>query len=271
VRFGLRAASDARVQNTVRVIDHLLRDELPGGSVWHRYNGDGYGEHDDGTPFDGTGVGRPWPLLTGERAHYELAAGNTDAAAEMLRTMERFAGPNGLLPEQVWDREDVPERELFKGGPTGSAMPLCWAHAEYLKLAASLPSGRIFDLPAAVEQRFIADPSSPIVDIWDARTPISTIAEGRHLRVQVRTPATIRWTVDDWKTATDTETTPCLGAFHVTLEMGGLGSGGVLEFTTRTGDRWEGVNHRVTVRAVPGTPDTSSIQSSVSTPEKNIG
>ncbi len=27
-----------------------------------------------GAPFDGTGVGRAWPLLTGERAHDELAA-----------------------------------------------------------------------------------------------------------------------------------------------------------------------------------------------------
>lgn len=76
VRFGLRAADDPRILNTVRVIDALLKVDLPAGPCWHRYNDDGYGEHEDGRPFDGTGVGRAWPLLTGERAHYELAAGN---------------------------------------------------------------------------------------------------------------------------------------------------------------------------------------------------
>ncbi|TIP54468.1 MAG: hypothetical protein E5X68_36870, partial [Mesorhizobium sp.] len=71
VRFGLRAADDPRILNTVKVIDAELRCELPQGPLWCRYSGDGYGEHEDGSPFDGTGRGRPWPLLAGERAHYE--------------------------------------------------------------------------------------------------------------------------------------------------------------------------------------------------------
>src|SRR5207253_6412995 len=99
VRFGLRSPHDPRIINTVRVIDALLRVELPGGPGWHRYNGDGYGEHADGSAFDGQGVGRVWPLLTGERAHYELAAGRPDAATSLLRTLESFANASGLLPE----------------------------------------------------------------------------------------------------------------------------------------------------------------------------
>jgi glucoamylase len=87
VRFGLRAANDPRIRNTLRVIDALLKVELPAGPCWHRYNGDGYGEHVDGRPFDGIGIGRPWPLLTGERAHYEIAAGNHAAAEELLASM----------------------------------------------------------------------------------------------------------------------------------------------------------------------------------------
>ena len=75
VRFGLRAPDDPRILSTVKVIDATLKVETPRGPAWHRYQGDGYGEHADGGPFDGTGVGRAWPLLTGERAHYELAAG----------------------------------------------------------------------------------------------------------------------------------------------------------------------------------------------------
>src|ERR1043166_3166343 len=139
VRFGLRRADDPRILDTVRVIDALLRVELPDGPAWRRYTGDGYGEHPDGSPFDGTGVGRPWPLLVGERAHYALAAGRPEEARALLATLESFASPGGLLPEQVWDGPDLPARELTTGKPSGSAMPLVWAHAEYLKLLRAPP------------------------------------------------------------------------------------------------------------------------------------
>src|ERR1700680_956400 len=102
VRFGLRAADDPRILNTVKVIDALLRVKLPQGPCWYRYNGDGYGEHEDGSPFDGTGIGRPWPLLAAERAHYEIAAGHPRAAEELLRVMEFSTGGGRLIPEQVW-------------------------------------------------------------------------------------------------------------------------------------------------------------------------
>ncbi len=75
VRFGLRLADDPLILDSIQVIDRLLKVDTPSGPSWHRYNGDGYGEHDDGAPFDGVGRGRAWPLLTGERGHYELAAG----------------------------------------------------------------------------------------------------------------------------------------------------------------------------------------------------
>ncbi len=76
VRTGLRLPDDPLVRATLVVTDALLKCDTPNGPSWHRYNGDGYGEHDDGRPFDGQGRGRAWPLLTGERGHYELAAGN---------------------------------------------------------------------------------------------------------------------------------------------------------------------------------------------------
>jgi glucoamylase len=125
--------------NTVKVVDALLRSETATGPIWHRYNDDGYGEHEDGSPFDGTGVGRGWPLLAGERAHYELAAGNFSAAdGSPPGQWSSRTGKGGFLPEQVWDAADIPERELFNGHPSGSAMPLVWAHAEYVKLVRSL-------------------------------------------------------------------------------------------------------------------------------------
>jgi len=107
VRFGLRAPTDPRIVCTLAVIDLALKVMTPNGPAWRRYNGDGYGENEDGSPFDGTGVGRAWPLLTGERAHYELAAGHKKTAGDLARTLEAFAGACGLLPEQVWDVADI--------------------------------------------------------------------------------------------------------------------------------------------------------------------
>ena len=155
VRFGLRAADDPRILNTVKVIDRILKIDIPYGACWHRYNDDGYGEHEDGSPFDGTGIGRAWPLLTGERAHYELAAGRAESARRLLHDLEGFANKGGLIPEQIWDAADLPDKELFFGRPSGSAMPLVWAHAEYVKLLRSLKDGKVFDTPPQTIQRYI--------------------------------------------------------------------------------------------------------------------
>jgi len=63
------------VLDTIAVIDRVIKRDLPQGPGWRRYNHDGYGQKKDGRAFDGAGVGRCWPILTGERGHYELAAG----------------------------------------------------------------------------------------------------------------------------------------------------------------------------------------------------
>jgi glucoamylase len=143
VRFGVRAPDDPRIVETVHAIDAVLRT----GAGWRRYPSDAYGEHADGAAWDGDGIGRSWPLLVGERGHYELARGNVEMAELLCGTMARLAGPTGMLPEQTWDAPDLPDRGLWFGQPTHSAAPLGWAHAEYLKLCRSLVEGRVFDLP----------------------------------------------------------------------------------------------------------------------------
>ena len=200
VRFGLRAADDPRIVNTVKVIDALLKVDTPRGPSWHRYNGDGYGEHDDGSPFDGTGTGRAWPLLTGERGHYELAAGRPARAEELAAAMEAFAGDGQLIPEQVWDAPDIAERELFTGQASGSAQPLVWAHAEYLKLRRSIQEGRVFDQPPQTVARYVAGGkrTTPYA-IWRFNQKIRTMTAGRILRVETLARATVVWGVDGWQ------------------------------------------------------------------------
>ncbi len=83
--------------------------------------------------YDGTGIGRGWTLLTAERGHYELAAGRS--ADLQIEAMERFANDGVMIPEQVWDADDLPGRGLRNGKGTGSATPRVWAHAEYLNAA----------------------------------------------------------------------------------------------------------------------------------------
>ena len=147
VRFGLRAPDDPRILNTVKVIDALLRVEAAAGPVLVSLQRRRLRRARGRSPFDGTGIGRPWPLLAGERAHYELAAGHRQAAEDLLRVMELSTAGGRLIPEQVWDAPDIPEPELFRGKPTGSACPLVWAHSEYIKLRRSLRDGKIFDQP----------------------------------------------------------------------------------------------------------------------------
>lgn len=249
VRFGLRAADDPRIVDTVKVVDALLKIETPNGPCWTRYNEDGYGEHADGAPFDGTGIGRAWPLLTGERAHHELAAGRRQQAEALLHAMEAFASDGGLVPEQVWDDADPPKHELFFGRPSGSAMPLAWAHAKHVKLLRSLRDGRVFDLPPQTVQRYLVDKTSSPFLAWRHNHKIRTIPQGRALRVETREPALVHWSADGWRTVSDTPSRDTGLRVHVAdLPTSGLRAGAQILFTLRwLPGRWEGVDHTVSV------------------------
>ena len=152
VRYGVLAADDPLIVDSVRVVDAALKSDTLFGPCWHRYNHDGYGQKPDGDPYKEWGEGRPWPLLTGERAHYELAAGND--IRPLLRAIEHFANPMGLLPEQIWDGSDIPEKDMFCGRPSGSANPLLWAHSEYIRLLRSRHDGKVFDVIPEVAARY---------------------------------------------------------------------------------------------------------------------
>ncbi|MBV8205876.1 MAG: glucan 1,4-alpha-glucosidase [Acidobacteria bacterium] len=250
VRFGLRDAHDPRILNTLKVVDALLKTELPQGPGWHRYNGDGYGEHDDGSPFDGTGIGRVWPLLTGERAHYEIAAGNYGEAMRLRGAFAAAAEGSGLLPEQVWDAPDLPQLELFFGKASGSARPLAWAHAEYLKLCRSLHERRVFDQPEQTTRRYLIDGVTTDLQAWRFNNKCRTLQPGRRLRIALPAPATIHWSTDNWKTSSDLPTRDSGFSLHYAdLPTAQMPPGTTLAFTFLWTEarNWEGQNYEVVV------------------------
>ena len=254
VRFGLRAADDPRILNTVQAIDAVLRRELPAGSYWYRYNNDGYGEHADGAPFDGAGIGRLWPLLTGERAHYELAAGRPEEAERLLAALEASASTGGLLPEQIWDSEDIPRRELFLGRPSGSAMPLVWAHAEHVKLLRSIRDNAIFDMPPQTLKRYVNNKPAPAPIVWQIASKVECIASGRVLRLEFPDAARIHWSTDNWATVSDRDTTATgLGTYICDLPTERLTNDGLVRFTIfwPLQNRWEGTDFEVEIVKAP--------------------
>ncbi|HYH85310.1 MAG TPA: alpha/beta hydrolase-fold protein, partial [Pyrinomonadaceae bacterium] len=135
-----------------------IKVETPNGATFFRYNHDGYGEMDDGRPWnwDGkyTGVGRLWALLAGERGEYELARGMKADAARRLDAMLGFANEGGMIPEQVWDKREGPRPEFRFGEGTGSATPLAWSMAQFIRLATNLQEGRNIETPDIVAARY---------------------------------------------------------------------------------------------------------------------
>ena len=253
VRFGLRRADDPLILATVKVADALLKVDTPAGPCWYRYNEDGYGEHDDGSAYDGTGRGRPWPLLTGERGHYELCRGRD--VLPYLVAMTRMTSTGGMLPEQVWDAAPIPARGLSPGRPTGAAMPLVWAHAEYLKLVASRRLDRPFDRPEAVWERYRGERPPLRRVLWCEQAPAPQLPEGGALTVCLREPGAVRYGLDGWQEAREQETTAnSLGLHVVDIDTSRLRAGRDIDLTYRTQSTWVGRDFRVRVTPASGTP-----------------
>jgi glucoamylase len=248
VRWGLRSPQHACVRSSIAVVDAELRVATPTGLAWHRYNGDGYGEHADGREFDGTGTGRAWPLLTGERGHYELLAGNDPRP--YLRAMNAMAGANGMQPEQVWDAAPLPARRLHPGRPTGSAMPLAWTHAEFVKLVLSSQLGTSCDCPRAVLERYRGGTLPPRVSTWTERAPIADFVVGRDLRIALQSQSVVSWRLDrsgEWRAV---PTRPGLPGVHcAVLPTRSLTNGRRVEFRwQREAGDTSGPTHEVVVR-----------------------
>jgi glucoamylase len=246
VRLGLRRPDDPRIENTSRVTEALLKVETPLGVAYRRYNEDGYGEHADGSPYDGNGIGRLWPLLTGERAHFELQLGQDPLP--YLEMMTRMTGPTGLIPEQVWDGPPLPRYGLEPGKPTGSAMPLVWAHAEFLKLLYARKEKRPIELLNCVEKHLRDKSANTGIWHWRTETPFATLPADRDLLVEMQSPFILHVGFDGWNSVEDRPSAPLpFGRHGVRLTRGELAGRRALDFTRYflNEGRWEGVDYHV--------------------------
>jgi glucoamylase len=247
VRFGIRRPDDPLIVQSLKVIDAVLKVDTPGGPCWKRYNHDGYGQRDDGGPFDGWGVGRPWPLLTLERATYELSAGRDIAVYR--KAIQNFSTGIGLIPEQIWDAPDLPKAYLNFGKATGSANPLMWAHAEYVKLLRSVADGKLFDVIDAVVTRYCNDRPRPDIEIWKMNHQVKTVPSGCLLRILAVAPFSLHWSDDGWTTKRDTSSIPTsLGIEYVDIQVAKTQSAPIrFTFYWPQESRWQGADFAVQV------------------------
>ena len=178
VRLGVKPPDDPLITKSVKIIDEIIKVNTPNGEGFYRYNHDGYGEMDDGRRWnwDGkyTGKGRLWALLSGERGQFEIAeCGMRNAelktkdrclskAKTRLDAMLGFANEGLMIPEQIWDKPETPANidkqfvpELKFGEGTGSATPLAWSMAQFIRLTVNLQEGKNLDTPDVVYNRYV--------------------------------------------------------------------------------------------------------------------
>jgi glucoamylase len=156
VRLGIRPADDPTVEHSLKIIDSTIRIETPNGPSFRRYNHDGYGETFFGGPWLGEGIGRLWPIFAGERGEYEIAVGHDPAL--YLQAMLHFANSGGMIPEQVWDRAEPTSSRFVFGAGTGSATPLAWSMAQFIRLVVDSEEKRIVEQPSVVASHFLKRP-----------------------------------------------------------------------------------------------------------------
>lgn len=159
-----------------------------------------------------------------------------------------------MIPEQVWDAEPIPKYALYPGRPTGSANPLVWAHAEFVKLCASTWMKRPFDRLELVWKRYAGSVPDPPWLNWRFNHKRTTIAPGKVLRLEVLEPARVHFSCDGWYSVADLDARDTgLGVYVVDLPTAALPSGTHVSFTfywPKT-DRWEGIDFDVVIEAIP--------------------
>jgi len=184
-----------------------------------------------------------------ERATYELAAGrNIDV---FLRAAENFATGVGLFPEQVWDQPDIPSEHMYFGKATGAAIPLMWAHAEFVRLLRSLMDNKIFDRIDAAAKRYCNENPRPVIEVWKINRQVRKVPAGALLRILAASPFMLHWSDDEWTTTHDTESTAtALGIEYVDIHIGAAQKAPLrFTFNWPADHQWQGKDYAVEVEA----------------------
>jgi glucoamylase len=180
VRLGVKSPTATDITNTITSVDNEVKVTTPEGPVWHRYSFDGYGETSSGADYTGSGVGNPWPVLTGERGEYDVADGNLSGAQSMLATMAGAANSGHQISEQVWGGGTGVNGFTF-GQPDNSSTPLMWAMAQYVRLAIDISAGADADTPSVVSSCLLHS-SCPVTgsvkETVNVTVPVNTAASG---------------------------------------------------------------------------------------------
>jgi glucoamylase len=187
--------------------------------------------------------------LTGERGHYELAAGRDPKP--FITTIEDFSNQGGMLTEQIWDGPDLPHARMKRGCPTGAAMPLCWSHAEYVSLVRSRHDSVCFHRVEPAYQRYAVNRVPNRFEIWMLRHPMQRMSRGKILRIILAEEASITWSTDNWQRTNESQTIhqEKLSLWFADFPTAEWPVGSVFAFTIfwKRDQRWENRNWDVSV------------------------
>jgi glucoamylase len=180
VRLGIKAPTATDITNSLTAVDNEIQVTTPEGPVWHRYSFDGYGEASSGGDYTGSGVGNPWPVLSGERGEYDVAGGNLSGAQSLLATLAGAANSGYQISEQVWGGSTGTGGFTF-GQPDNSSTPLMWAMAQYVRLAIDISAGKDVDTPSVVSSCLLGSScpvSGSVKETVNVTVPVNTSASG---------------------------------------------------------------------------------------------
>ena len=158
-----------------------------------------------------------------------------------------------MLPEQIWDREDYPQEEMYFGQSAGAAQPLVWAHSEYIKLLRSALDGKVFDCLACVKERYGVESGKRTfknnLEIFQTSRPVEVLPAGMTLRVVDTVSFRMMYSLDGWQTNATLESKPVgYAGFYADIPTP-AGWSGTIAFTFYWPgqDKWLGRNFEVAV------------------------
>jgi glucan 1,4-alpha-glucosidase len=252
-RLGILRPSDPDIANSLGVVDQVIRATTPSGTGFYRYGTsaagteDGYGDCNTGDPTNCTVQGKPWagvcgaqgqnqgsghlwPALSGERGEQAVARGQSSTAVGLLSEMANTASGVGLIPEQAWENADLPPSAFgtqpecasigfTDGKAAGSASPLTWSEAQFVRLAANIRAGSVTERPVDTTARYVQHTQQSIPLTLTA--PANNSAVNGSTTVTGTTAPNARVDVDvvnvdlDGSTVTATATAASDGSFSI--------------------------------------------------------